>query len=84
MTRVRGGGRRQSSPEAKRAAALLNRDGHVIVKNVLDAERLAKIRAGLEPVIRKVVELDPERLGNRGSHRYSFGNLEGFDSCITA
>ena len=64
---------------AKRAAALLNRDGHVIVKNVLDAERLAKIRAGLEPVIRKVVELDPERLGNRGSHRYSFGNLESIE-----
>jgi hypothetical protein len=64
---------------AKRAAALLRRDGHVIVKDVLDADRLAAIRAGLEPVIRRVVDLDPERLGNRGSHRYSFGNLEAID-----
>lgn len=32
---------------AKRAAELLRRDGYVCVKDVLDSERLARIRAGM-------------------------------------
>jgi hypothetical protein len=58
---------------AHRAAALLRRDGHVVVRDVLDAARLATVRAGVERVVREVVARDPGRLGNRGSHRYSFG-----------
>jgi hypothetical protein len=64
---------------AKKAARLLRRDGYVLVKDVLDVKRLAAIRSGLEQVIRKIVELDPQRVGNRGSHRYSFGNFESVE-----
>lgn len=42
------------------------------MKDVLDKERLATIRRGCEIAIREVVGRDPERSGNRGSHRYSF------------
>ena len=41
------------------------------------AARLATIRAGLERVIRAMCALDPQRIGNRGSHRYTFGGAVG-------
>jgi hypothetical protein len=63
---------------AQRAAFLLNRDGYCIVKDVLDHERLAHIRRGAEIAIREMVGRDPERAGNRGSHRYSFGNAPSY------
>ena len=46
---------------------------YVVVKDVLDAERLATIRRGCEIAIREMVGRDDGRVGNRGSHRYSFG-----------
>jgi hypothetical protein len=58
---------------AQRAAELLDRDGFVVVKDVLDEARLSKIRKGAEIAVREMVGRDPERSGNRGSHRYSFG-----------
>jgi hypothetical protein len=58
---------------AQRAADLLERDGYVVVRDVLDAERLATIRRGCEIAIREMVGRDDGRVGNRGSHRYSFG-----------
>ena len=58
---------------AQRAKYLLGRDGFVVVRDVLDTERLEKLRRGCEIVIREMVGRDPHRLGNRGSHRYSFG-----------
>lgn len=39
---------------------------------MLDEQRLAKIRRGCEIAIRELAGRDPERSGNRGSHRYSF------------
>ena len=63
---------------AQRAAFLLNRDGYCVVKDVLDAARLAKIRRGAEIAIREMVGRDPGRSGNRGSHRYSFGGAPAF------
>ena len=45
---------------------------YCLVKDVLDNQRLAKIRRGCEIAIRELVGRDPERSGNRGSHRYSF------------
>jgi hypothetical protein len=59
---------------AAKAAALLRRDGYVVVRDVLDADRLAVARAGVEKVVREMVARDPDRLGNRGSHRYTFGS----------
>ena len=38
----------------------------------VDAERLVRIKYGMDQVIRLMVETDPGRDGNRGSHRYSF------------
>ena len=58
---------------AKRAAFLLGRDGFCVIRDVLDAPRLAKLRRGCEVVIREMVGRDPGHVGNRGSHRYSFG-----------
>lgn len=59
---------------AERAAAIFRRDGFVAVKDVLDAERLETIRGGCDSVIRKMMAHDSARVGNRGSHRYSFGS----------
>ena len=59
---------------AAHAASIFHRDGFVLVKDCLTAERLENIRDGCEKTIRRMVELDPLRLGNRGSHRYSFGH----------
>ena len=56
---------------AQRAADLLERDGFVVVKDVLDEARLEKIRQGCEVAIREMVGRDPNRSGNRGSHRYT-------------
>ena len=49
-------------------------DADVRVKDALDSKRLESIRAGCMHTVTKMVELDPGRLGNRGSHRYSFGS----------
>jgi hypothetical protein len=63
---------------AQRAAFLLDRDGFCIIRDVLDTERLAKVRRGCEVAIREMVGRDPARAGNRGSHRYSFGAATAF------
>ena len=71
-----------SEPDyAERAARIFRRDGFVVVKECLDAERIATIRAGMERVIRQMLEKDPQRVGNRGSHRYSFGAANAFYGC---
>ena len=44
---------------AQRAAALFRRDGFVLVASVLDDERLRRIRAGLDVVVREMVRRDP-------------------------
>ena len=46
----------------------------VIVKHVLDPERLAIIRRGVDQVVRHMLSYDEARWGNRGSHRYSLGS----------
>ena len=38
----------------------------------LDTARLAAIRRGCDRVVWLMVARDPERIGNRGSHRYTF------------
>ena len=59
--------------ESARAAQLFARDGFVVVTDVLTDDQLLFLQAGVNRVIREMLALDPERLGNRGSHRYSFG-----------
>ena len=46
-----------------------------VVKDVLDDERLGHDSGGVQRLpIREMVGRDPDRSGNRGSHRYSFGS----------
>lgn len=56
-----------------RAVRLFQRDGFVVVDNVLDPEQLALLREGAHAVAHEIIALDGDRRGNRGSHRYSFG-----------
>lgn len=59
--------------EIDRAATIFHRDGFVCVRNTLTAEQLRFAESGAQRVIREQTEADPERKGNRGHHRYSFG-----------
>ena len=57
---------------AQAAAAAFRAQGFCVVLNVLDEARLATIREGCAKVVKAVVATDPQRAGNRGSHRYGF------------
>jgi ectoine hydroxylase-related dioxygenase (phytanoyl-CoA dioxygenase family) len=59
--------------EIERAVRLFDRDGFVVVRDALDADQTAFLKAGVDEVVDDIVALDPDRSGNRGSHRYSFG-----------
>lgn len=59
--------------QAEEAAAVFHRDGFVTIADALSDAQLAFARAGAERVIKEQTDADPERKGNRGSHRYSFG-----------
>ena len=59
---------------AERAAKLFRRDGHVVVRDVLGRDRIERIKAGCDTVIREFLRHDPARIGTRGSHRYAFAN----------
>ena len=52
---------------------IFHRDGFVVVRDALNAEQLAMLREASDQAMRDIVALDPDRSGNRGSHRYSFG-----------
>ena len=60
--------------EVERAAKIFLRDGFVAVKNVLVGKQLRRTQEAADRVIGEIVDADPERIGNRGHHRYSFGN----------
>lgn len=59
--------------EIERAVRLFHRDGFVVVRDALDTDHVDFLRAGVAEVVADIVALDPDRSGNRGSHRYSFG-----------
>ena len=60
--------------EIGRIKNIFYRDGFVLVKDVLNEDQLKFLRSGCERVIREMMKLDKNRIGNRGSHRYSFGS----------
>lgn len=68
--------------EVERAVRIFRRDGFVVVRDALDAERLEFLRAGVRAVAADIVALDAERTGNRGSHRYSFGGSSATRSML--
>jgi ectoine hydroxylase-related dioxygenase (phytanoyl-CoA dioxygenase family) len=59
--------------EVERAVRIFQRDGFVVVRDALDPDQLAFLRQGVDAAVAEIVGLDPDRSGNRGSHRYSFG-----------
>ncbi len=59
---------------AQKAARIFHRDGFVLVKDCLTPAQLEQVRAGAAHTIQEMVKLDPQRVGNRGSHRYCFAN----------
>ena len=59
--------------DIERAKFQFYRDGFVVVTDVLNKAQLDYLRSGCERVIREMMALDKNRVGNRGSHRYSFG-----------
>jgi ectoine hydroxylase-related dioxygenase (phytanoyl-CoA dioxygenase family) len=59
--------------EVDRAVRIFNRDGFVVVRDALTAQQLANLKQGTDDAVRDIIALDPDRRGNRGSHRYSFG-----------
>ena len=58
---------------AERCRALFHRDGFVFLLNALSPERVETVRQGCDAVARRILEHDPQRHGDRGSHRYCFG-----------
>ena len=68
--------------EVDRAKQILLRDGFVAVRNVLVGAQLERIQKAANCVIKEIVDKDPKRIGNRGHHRYSFGNqIHHFEWC---
>ena len=59
--------------DIERAVQLFRRDGFVVVANILNDEQTEFLRSGCDEVVAQILELDRDRKGNRGSHRYSFG-----------
>ncbi len=56
------------------AVRIFDRDGFVVVADVLTAAQTDFLAAGVLDAVDEIVTLDSERHeGNRGSHRYSFG-----------
>lgn len=49
------------------------RDGFAVVRDALSADQLDYLRGGVDRVVHEMMSRDKHRVGNRGSHRYSFG-----------
>lgn len=59
--------------EIERAVRIFDRDGFVVVRDALTPEQTGFLADGVLEVVDEIVSLDPDREGNRGAHRYSFG-----------
>lgn len=56
------------------AARLFQRDGFVVVVDALDRTQLEALRSAALREAREILARDRDRIGNRGSHRYSYGS----------
>ena len=68
--------------EIERAVRIFNRDGFVVVDRALDPDQVAFLRQGVDAVVDDIIAMDPDRNGNRGSHRYSFGGSSSTRSML--
>lgn len=59
--------------EVERAVRLFRRDGFVVVRDALTPQQVTTLKAGVDEVVGEILAINPDRSGNRGSHRYSFG-----------
>ncbi len=59
--------------DTQRAVELFRRDGFVVIADVLNDEQVEFLARGCHEVAAEILELDKDRAGNRGAHRYSFG-----------
>lgn len=70
-----------SPDEVERAASVFHRDGFVVVRDVLDADQLTRMRTATESVLRQILSVDPTASVGGGAgglpHRYSFGGSSG-------
>ena len=56
-----------AAEDVERARDIFYRDGFVAVKGLLTHQQLSFIQEGCDRVIGEIMQLDEERLGNRGS-----------------
>lgn len=59
--------------DLQQIVTLFQRDGFVVVENILNSEQISRLAEGCAEVIDEIVSLDSEHKGNRGAKRYSFG-----------
>ncbi|MEM9516113.1 MAG: phytanoyl-CoA dioxygenase family protein [Actinomycetota bacterium] len=59
--------------DIENAVRVFRRDGFVVVRDILDAHQIGQLRAATDAAMLEIAQLDDDRRGNRGSHRYSFG-----------
>ena len=64
------------------AVRIFYRDGFVVIRDVLDRDQVGFLRAGCEREADAIVALDPERKGNRGPYRYSYGGASMTESVL--
>lgn len=62
-----------NASEVEKAAKVFHRDGFVAIANALTDEQQAFVRQGALRVVEEQLAADPDRKGNRGGFRYSFG-----------
>ena len=64
--------------EIERAVEVFYRDGFVVVRDTLDAEQLATLKAATDRAVDEIIAVDPECSVGGGAgglpHRYSFGS----------
>lgn len=60
--------------DVERAVRIFRRDGFVVVGEALTGPELRTMQAACLREVETILEIDRERGGNRGSHRYSFGS----------
>ncbi len=68
--------------DTERVVRVFQRDGFVVVPDVLGPEHLETVRGGVLEVVDEIVQLDDERAGNRGPNRYSFGAASSTGSML--
>ncbi len=71
-----------SPDDVDAAVRIFYRDGFVVVRDVLSAEQTALLRGGCEREAEAIIALDPDRKGNRGPYRYSYGGASLTNSVL--